>query len=187
MPGPGADLAPVIAVVGPSGVGKDTVMAALCAAQPGLEPVRRVITRPAEAGGEPFVAATGQAFQQMQAQGDFVLSWQAHGLSYGIPRSISEQRKRAMGVLVNLSRSVLVEAQAQFGDLIVLSLTATPDTLATRLRARGRETAADQVNRLHRAALPLPEGLHRVVEVDNSGALDATVQTALSLLWPESV
>ena len=42
----------VIGVVGPSGVGKDTVMHALAAAQPGIKLARRVITRPVEAGGE---------------------------------------------------------------------------------------------------------------------------------------
>ena len=39
----------LFAVVGPSGAGKDTLMAA-AAHRPGVALVRRVITRPAEAG-----------------------------------------------------------------------------------------------------------------------------------------
>ncbi|MEM9552294.1 MAG: phosphonate metabolism protein/1,5-bisphosphokinase (PRPP-forming) PhnN, partial [Pseudomonadota bacterium] len=36
--------APVIAVVGPSGVGKDSVLQAMCATDPRLRLVRRTIT-----------------------------------------------------------------------------------------------------------------------------------------------
>ncbi len=190
MHDPGAEtarLAPVIAVVGPSGVGKDTLMAALCQAEPGFETVRRVITRPADAGGEDFNAATVEAFERMAGQGLFSLSWQAHGLSYGIPAAIDEQRSRATGVLVNLSRSVLKTAQDRFGHLIVLSLTASREVLAARLKARGRETAADQSDRLQRARLNLPGGLDHVHVIDNSGPLAETVQAVLSLLEPERV
>ena len=41
----------IFAVVGPSGAGKDTLMAAAARARPDLHIVRRVITRPATAGG----------------------------------------------------------------------------------------------------------------------------------------
>ncbi len=47
-------LVPVIAVVGPSGVGKDSVMDALVARVPGIRRVRRVITRPEGEEGEAF-------------------------------------------------------------------------------------------------------------------------------------
>ncbi len=182
----GGPLAPVIAVVGPSGVGKDSVMAALCARRADIETVRRVITRPAEAGGETFTGVTPQQFRQMQAAGDFALDWQAHGLSYGIPVAIDDQRREAFGVLVNLSRAVLKQAQDRFGGLIVISLTAPRAVLAERLAARGRETSDDQLSRLDRAALALPEGLETVIEIDNGGPLEDTVQSILDVLQPAS-
>ena len=178
---------PVIAVVGPSGVGKDSVMQALAERDPGLRIQHRVITRPEDAGGEDFTGVTPEVFARMQAEGAFAMSWQAHGLSYGIPADLYDLREGARAVLVNLSRAVLGEAQARFGDLIVLSLTAAPEVLAERLAARGREDAADRARRLSRAAAPLPEGLRRVIEVDNSGPLEATVDTVLARLQPESV
>jgi len=181
------DIAPVIAVVGPSGVGKDSVMQALTERDPGFLIQNRVITRPQEAGGEDFTGVTPEVFARMQAEGAFAMSWQAHGLWYGIPAEVYDLRKGARAVLVNLSRAVLSEAQARFGDLIVLSLTAAPEVLAERLAARGREDAADRARRLQRAGAALPEGLRRVVEVDNSGSLEATVDTVLARLQPESV
>jgi ribose 1,5-bisphosphokinase len=178
---------PVVAVVGPSGVGKDSVMAAVAAADPGFGVVRRVITREAGAGGEAFEAVGAAEFAARRAAGDFALDWEAHGLSYGIPAAIDAQRLGARGVLVNLSRSVLHRAQSRFGGVIVLALEADPQVLASRLAARGREGAEDRARRLARAGFPLPEGLARVHRIDNSGALEDTVRQALAALAPESV
>lgn len=180
-------LALVVAVVGPSGVGKDSVMEALAQSGDGIQQVRRVITRPEGAGGEDFTRVTEAEFERMQAEGSFVLDWPAHGLRYGIPVEIAEQRKGAKVLLVNLSRSVLIEAQEAFGDFAVISLMADPSVLAARLAARGREDRADQARRLGRASLALPEGLSRVIEIDNSGSLDHTVNTILAALQPERV
>ena len=48
----------LIAVVGPSGVGKDSVMAGLVLRRAKLQLVRRMITRPANVGDEAFDAMT---------------------------------------------------------------------------------------------------------------------------------
>ncbi|WP_420586310.1 phosphonate metabolism protein/1,5-bisphosphokinase (PRPP-forming) PhnN [Ruegeria sp.] len=178
-------LAPVIAVVGPSGVGKDSVMEALEARAPGIARVRRAITRPEGEEGEDFDRVSVADFQQLVEQGAFSLHWPAHGLLYGVPKSIEQQRQQADAVLVNLSRSVLLKAQKVFGDLIVISLTADPDVLAHRLSTRGREDAAEQIRRLARAKRALPEGLARVIEIDNSGPLEATIDAILEQLQPE--
>lgn len=178
-------LAPVIAVVGPSGVGKDSVMQALDARDPGIYRMRRVITRPEGAGGEEFDRVSEETFRQMATDKAFALHWQAHGLFYGVPTSIDELRQHADAVLVNLSRSVLLPAQEVFGDLIVISLTATPEILAHRLSARGRESAPEQARRLARANVPLPDAVRCVIEIDNSGPLDATVDAILARLQPE--
>ncbi|WP_424832728.1 phosphonate metabolism protein/1,5-bisphosphokinase (PRPP-forming) PhnN [Ruegeria sp.] len=177
--------APVIAVVGPSGVGKDSVMEALEASAPGICRVRRVITRPEGEEGEDFDRVSVEEFELMALDGAFALHWAAHGLLYGVPKAIAEQRLGADAVLVNLSRAVLLQAQEVFGDLIVISLTADAEVLARRLSARGRESMAEQTRRLGRAKAPLPKGLQRVIEIDNSGPLQVTVAEILSRLQPE--
>ena len=66
-------LAPVIAVVGPSGVGKDSVMEALETRAPGIQRLRRVITRPEGEEGEDFdetYETNGTTERQMRNQFD---------------------------------------------------------------------------------------------------------------------
>ena len=78
----------LIAVVGPSGVGKDSVMAGLIAARPDMRLVRRTITRAPDLGGEDYDAVTPEAFAEAARNGAFCVHWSAHGLSYGIPADV---------------------------------------------------------------------------------------------------
>lgn len=158
----------LVAVVGPSGAGKDTLMELACAADPRLRAARRVITRPPEAGGEAFEGVTEAIFADRVAAGDFALHWRAHGLGYGIPAA---ELLGSGTVLVNASRAVLVQAAAQFPGLRVIVVTAPPAVLAARLAKRAREDSADQAARLARAAFALPQGLDvQVVQNDASPA-----------------
>lgn len=173
----------LFAVVGPSGVGKDTLMAEACARVPGLACVRRVITRDATAGGEAFDAVSEQVFAEMAAGGKFALHWGAHGLRYGIPASVVGQVAQGERLLCNLSRGALREAAATFPGMTVLHVTARADVLATRLAARGRESVDDIAQRLARTAA-LPDGLN-VVTIDNSGALEDAVAAMVRAIQPE--
>ncbi len=175
----------LIAVVGPSGVGKDTVMAGLVAARPGLAVARRVITRAVELGGEQFDGVTEEAFAQARDKGDFVLHWRAHGLSYGIPLSVTDTLGQGRDVLANVSRGVLKQADGLFAGLQVLYLTASTDVLAARLAGRGRESVAGMAARLARPAEVMPPGL-TVHTISNDGPVAATVAAALAALYPES-
>lgn len=176
----------VVGVVGPSGVGKDTVMEAMAAANPHVRLVRRVITREAGAGGEKSVGATDAEFDALVAEDAFALWWAAHGLRYGVPSDAVACTGDDAIVLVNLSRGVLDRARARFDDFAVLSLTADVSVLAARLAARGRETAEEIEGRLARAGSVRPRGAD-VIEVANDGALEDTVKAALAALQPVRV
>tara|TARA_R110002049_G_scaffold29972_6_gene102179 strand:- start:16465 stop:17013 length:549 start_codon:yes stop_codon:yes gene_type:complete len=173
-----------IAVVGPSGVGKDSVMAGLKTAEPALFLARRVITRPAEAGGEDFDGINVAEFEAMQADGMFALSWAAHGLHYGIPLAVDEALAQGRDVLANLSRGVLGQAKLRFARFDCLELVADPGVLAARLRARGREDDAEIEARLARADHALPDGI-TAQQIDNSGSLDQAVAQARAWLYPD--
>ncbi|MDX8346844.1 phosphonate metabolism protein/1,5-bisphosphokinase (PRPP-forming) PhnN [Cognatiyoonia sp. IB215446] len=173
----------LIAVVGPSGVGKDSVMCAMVETMPNMVLARRVITRPSDAGGEDFDGVTEAVFDQMLGDGAFVLSWPAHGLRYGIPRAVLRDLEAGRDVLANLSRKVLSEAAARFPHLAIILLSASPDVLATRLRSRGREDEAEIARRLEQAVYTLPADLP-VHQIDNSGALADTVTAIRHVLQP---
>ncbi|NHF74506.1 AAA family ATPase [Paracoccus xiamenensis] len=155
----------VIAVVGPSGAGKDTLMRAAARALPTIRLARRAITRPCEDSSEDFEAVAADEFARRRAKGDFVLDWQAHGLRYGVPHP------SGAGIwLMNLSRRVLPQAAGALPGLGVIHVTADPATLAARLAGRGRESATDISTRIARDACFDAAGL-TVITIDNSGAL----------------
>ena len=158
-------------------------MAGLAEALPDLHMVRRVITRAPELGGEDYDAVTETQFHQMAAQGAFAVHWGAHGLYYGIPATVEAQVAQGTDCLANFSRKALAEAAARFPRFVVLNITARPETLATRLAARGRETDDEIAKRLAVADKPLPERLE-VIHLSNDGALAETVAQAVARLQP---
>jgi len=174
-----------IAVVGPSGVGKDSLIEALVAGHPDFHRVKRVITRPSAAGGEDFEGVSREEFDTRRAADGFALWWAAHGLHYGIPASVHRTLMLGIDVLANLSRAQLLAAAEVFPTLHVLHITAPAEVLAHRLALRGRETPDDIRARLARE-VALPVGLS-VTEVDNGGRLADSVKAALSALYPERV
>jgi ribose 1,5-bisphosphokinase len=146
----------LVLVVGPSGAGKDTLLDATrltLAGDPRFRFVRRVITRPATAGGEPHESVTEVEFACLR----FALSWQAHGLRYGIPGDIEYDLATGRVVVANVSRTVIAEAAQRF-PVRVIEITAPAGLLATRLAARGREVASDLAARLARS-IALPPGI----------------------------
>ncbi len=177
----------LVGVVGASGVGKDSVMAALAARQDRVRLVRRVITRAPGAGGEAFEPVSESAFEARARAGAFVLSWRAHGLCYGVPAGLRADLAAGHLCLVNLSRSVLREAQALFPGFVVVHLTAPVEVLAARLAARGREGAEVIAARLARARFALPAGLNTVIEVENTGTVEEAAAAVWAALQPERV
>ena len=171
-------------VVGPSGAGKDTLMAVAARHFEGRADVhftRRVITRDADAGGESHRAVSENDFDAMLHNGEFAVHWDAHGLKYGIPAGVFDELGRGNLVIANGSRSVLDRFKAAFPRLVVISITARPEVLAERLQSRGRETREDILKRLERSSLTI-DGDYHVVIIDNSDALEEAGQQIVEVL-----
>jgi len=175
---------PLIYVVGPSGAGKDSLLAWLKAHWPGpgqLYMARRTITRPVQAGGEAHEPVTPAEFDDLLAHGAFALHWVANGLAYGIRHGELAQPAGSC-VCVNGSREHLANALVQWPGLKVLHVTAPLDVLAQRLQARGREAAAQRASRLVRSP-PLPAiDSANLCQVCNDGPLDKAGGQALAWL-----
>ena len=162
-----------VAVVGPSGAGKDSVMAYArerLAQDATVHFVRRVITRPAVPSLEDHDTMSPAAFATAQAAGAFALSWTSHGLSYGIPVAVDEEIRSGRVAVANLSRGVLPDLRSRYANFLVAEITASPEVLARRLALRGRETDKEIAARLARTVAEERSAGDRHI-IDNSGAL----------------
>ncbi|GGD21225.1 phosphonate metabolism protein/1,5-bisphosphokinase (PRPP-forming) PhnN [Aureimonas glaciei] len=162
---------PFIAVVGPSGAGKDTILAL---ARPHLRPAirfaRRIITRVSQVEAEDHDCLDEAAFEAAEREGAFCLSWAAHGLRYGLPASLLAHCEGGEAVVANVSRRALGPAAQRFALLHVVEITAPRALLVERIAARGRESAEEIEARLARnVALDVPSGAHGPHRIDNSG------------------
>lgn len=175
-----------VAVVGPSGSGKDTLIRAALARRPDLAAARRVISRPPDDATEVFESATAAEFAKGRADGRFALDWEAHGIRYAIPAGVERDLAAGRHVLANLSRQAVGAARARFQPFLVMVVTAPPEVLASRLRARGREDAAAIAGRLDRAGSAMPEGPD-VAVVDNGGTFETGLEVFLRALPPRPV
>jgi len=175
-----------VLVVGPSGVGKDTLLDGARAALAGDPLVvfpRRQITRQAEAGGEDHIPVSEAEFAAREAAGGYALAWRAHGLAYGVASEIEIEMAAGRTVVVNVSRQVLGAARSRYGAVRVISITADPQLLAQRLRARARESEADIAGRLARAQAIEVAG-DDVVVVRNDGTPQAGVDQLVAAIRP---
>ncbi len=161
----------LVLVVGPSGAGKDTLINAAKSALVGDDRFvfpRRVVTRPAIASLEDHESLTPDEFARREAAGVYALSWEAHGLRYGLPASIKDDIAAGRVVVMNGSRAMIGTAREIFPEMAVIVVDTDPAVRAQRLAERGRETAAQIAQRLARE---VPVAIPNAIHVVNSGAV----------------
>lgn len=172
----------LIAVVGPSGAGKDALIAAARAAladDPTFAFPQREITKPPGTPGEPFTPVDEATFERKAQAGDYALSWRAHGYRYGVPMEAAVEALAGKRVVVNVSRSTADQIRARFPEHRIVRVTARRDLVEARLRARGRENDAEIAERLAAFDAYDVSG-DDVVVVRNDGALADAVAAFLA-------
>lgn len=142
----------LVLVIGPSGVGKDTLLAGARDVLEGDERfrfVRREITRAADAGGEDHDPVDRESYELRRVAGAYALWWDAHGLRYALPSDIVFDLQVGRVVVANVSRAVIARAAERF-PVHLIEVTAPAALVARRLAERGRETEAQIARRLAR-------------------------------------
>lgn len=179
----GAPCGVFVGLVGPSGVGKDSLLAYArdrLSDEAAFVFVRRIVTREAQADAEDHDTLSVAEFDHMAARGAFPLHWAAHNLRYGLPGSLRGDLAAGHTVVANISRKSIPDARAAFPALRIVSVTAPRDVLARRLAARGRESAEEISARLSRNTDRVCGA--DVTEIDNGGALEAAGDQLVELL-----
>jgi thymidine phosphorylase len=165
-------------VVGPSGAGKDSLIEGArvaCASGqladlPDVVFARRVITRAAGSPGEDHDALDEVAFAAQRERGAFLITWEAHGLSYGLRRDLLDALANGRHVIANGSRNMVSDLAARVPRLVVIEVTAPAEVLAARILSRGRETPEQVHARVMRQVHPLHADVNSI-EVANDGSL----------------
>ena len=140
-----------IFICGPSGVGKDSVIAWSIRALAGPSSIvfaRRLVTRTAQPGSDDQ-AVNELDFLSMRQSGGLRWFWQAHGFHYGISRHYAAHVNAGGTVVINGSRNH-VDGLPASPDVKRVEITASIEKIAARLAQRGRETPEAILQRLTR-------------------------------------
>lgn len=172
----------LILVVGASGAGKDTLVqwARAALSDRSIRFVEREITR-VRTACDHHVAVTDAQFDQRVADHQYVLTWSAHGVRYGVPRAVADALNAGVSVVTIASRAVLDAARALPWPMRAIEIRAPYHVLQQRLLARDGRPACEIPGRLERASAIEVSGAD-VDVIDNGGALDESTKTFGRLL-----
>jgi len=175
----------LIAVVGASGAGKDSIIRAAhqhYQNHPRVGFVRRVITRPCDPETEVHDTLTEEAFALAQRNGAFAVHWQANNLYYGIPASSMTEVAAGKVLIANGSRAAIPQFRTAYSELLVVHITVSNDMLEMRLRRRKRESDTQIKARLERNnSMPALVG-NDIIEIDNSAAREDSIQQFMAII-----
>lgn len=169
----------LIYVMGPSGAGKDTLLAG---ARASLDPAafafaHRYITRPPMPEDENFVALSPTEFAARRAAGFFAFAWRARNVDYGIGAEIDAWRAMGLCVVVSGSRADWAGGAPERACAVPVLITAPAELLARRLADRGRDK--DVAARLARADAFAIDAPH-LVRVENDGTVTEGVDALVA-------
>lgn len=149
----------IILLVGPSGVGKDTLLRGarehFCSLTTGQDSrsigfVRRYITRPPDTNEDNYYVDR-EGFLLLEQSDFFLSTWQAHNNHYGIASHSVHRPNGHSALLISISRSKIADFENSFPRTTTIQVTAHEEVLRDRLAGRARETEEQIKKRLLRA------------------------------------
>jgi guanylate kinase len=141
-------------LVGPSGVGKNTIMRDVMQRVPGLRQLPTATTRPPrpeETEGVQHYFVSLDRFNEMWANGDLLEHQEVHpGKWYGVPRDLTRQALGAgTAMIADIDIYGAQALKAAFPDHVITIFVRPPslDALRERLRERGENDLEDRFRR----------------------------------------
>jgi ribose 1,5-bisphosphokinase len=173
----------LVAIAGPSGAGKDTLLQLARDCFGGDSSVvfpRRIVTREPSAA-EDHEGISEADFAAAVAADGFAFWWDAHGLKYALDAAIDDDIRAGKVVVCNVSRAVVGKLRHRYANVRVVLVVAPADVLAARLAARARTTDGTFVARLGRVAPTLGEMSPDVV-IENVGDPQSGAEKLIEVL-----
>lgn len=177
-----------VCIVGPSGAGKDTLLAHARQAlenDDGVVFPRRLVTR-GQNSFEDHDSLTEEAFAEGERSEAFALHWRAHDLGYALPLEVRDFLGAGRTVVCNISRSVVPLARTRFENVRVVLITAPPGVIAERLRSRARETTESIASRMERSNR-LSHMLTPDLTIMNTGPVEKGAERLVSFIQSVTV
>lgn len=183
----------LVIVSGPSGVGKDTVIAAL-RRRPRGSSYHYVVTcttrppRPYEQDGVHYRFLSPKRFEALQGAGELLEANEVHGHWYGTPRAdVRAALREGRDVVLKIDVQGAAVVKAAVPDaLLVFLVPPSLEDLFARLRARATESADELDVRQRNAALELArQEDYDAVVVNETGEVDRVAARIESIIEAE--
>jgi guanylate kinase len=178
-------------LVGPAGVGKNTIMGGVKARLPQLEQLPTITTRqprPTEKEGREHFFVDQAVFQQMVTDEALIEYQEVYpGKFYGTPRAgMQAALDDGKTLIADIDAVGAGKLQAAFPDRVVLIFIMPPDKddLEERLRARGNMSEEEIATRLKRASLELSLAEQSDYRIVND-VLDRSVEDVCRIIHDE--
>jgi guanylate kinase len=189
----GAPGAQLVIISGPSGVGKDTIIAALAARprDPDYHYVVTCTTRAPRAGEVPDVSyrfISPEAFAALRDAGELLEANEVHGNWYGTPRQdVAQALADGHDVILKIDVQGARMVKQRVPDaLLVFIVPPSLEALFQRLRSRATESADELEIRQRNAAIELArQGDYDHVVVNETGEIDRTAAEIEAIIAQE--
>lgn len=166
----------IVLIVGPSGVGKDTLLkGAKKQLKDNVNFVRRYITRKPDKNEKNFFVDK-YAFELLKHNSFFASTWDAHGNFYGIAKNSIKNKVN----IISVSRSKVSDFEKQYDKVFTINISVSKEELRNRLMLRKRESMEEIEKRLNRSYEKIDA--KNLIEFDNSKDIDESIKDFIELI-----
>jgi len=182
----------LVVISGPSGAGKDTVLARVRDRGLPFHFTVTATTRPrreGDAADDPFLSCLSEAeFDRLLAEDGLMEHAQVYGFRYGVPKPpVKEALERGQDVLVrvDVQGAASIKALAP-GAVLIFLVPPSLEEMEARLRARALDDEATLRRRLERASGEMEQiARFDYVVVNEDGRVDDAVKRVLAIMTAE--